>query len=121
MPASALAASPRKFVRLLGLTSTGWPRRISEDRLLSDHIVPVGELDPLPVTAADRRDFETILCTTTEQVVLSRARRDREGRLPGKSPLLRGQPDARYHRRNRPPTHAKIGRASCRERVCKYV
>jgi len=106
MPASALAASPRKFVRLLGLTSTGWPRRISEDRLLSDHIVPVAELDPLPVTAADRRDFETILCTTTGQVVLSRARRDNEGRLLGKSPLLRGHPDPRYVRRNRRPAHA---------------
>ncbi|NIJ31459.1 hypothetical protein FHT00_003439 [Sphingomonas insulae] len=106
MPASALAASPRKFVRLLGLTSTGWPRRISEDRLLSDHIVPVDELDPLPVTAADRRDFETILSTTTGQVVLSRARRDSEGRLLGKSPLLRGQPEARYVRRNRRPAHS---------------
>jgi len=106
MPASALAASPRKFVRLLGLTSTGWPRRISEDRLLSDHIVPVAELDPLPVTAADRRDFETILCTTTDQVVLSRARRDNEGRLLGKSPLLRGHPEPRYVRRNRRPAHA---------------
>lgn len=106
MPASALAASPRKFVRLLGLTSTGWPRRISEDRLLSDHIVPVAELDPLPVTSADRRDFETILCTTTHQVVLSRARGDNEGRLLGKSPLLRGQPEARYVRRNRRPAHA---------------
>ena len=106
MPASALAASPRKFVRLLGLTSTGWPRRISEDRLLSDHIVPVAEIDPLPVTAADRRDFETILCTTTTQVVLSRARRDNEGRLLGKSPLLRGQPESRYVRRNRRPAHA---------------
>ena len=105
MPASALAASPRKFVRLLGLTSTGWPRRISEDRLLSDHIVPVAELDPLPVTAADRRDFETILCTTTNQVVLSRARRDNEGRLLGKSPLLRGHPEPRYVRRNRRPAH----------------
>ncbi len=106
MPAAALAASPRKFVRLLGLTSTGWPRRISEDRLLSDHIVPTGELDPLPVTAADRRDFETILRTTTTQVVLSRARRDKEGRLLGKSPLLRGQPESRYVRRNQRPAHA---------------
>jgi hypothetical protein len=106
MPASALAASPRKFVRLLGLTSTGWPRRISEDRLLSDHIIPTAELDPLPVNAADRRDFETILCTTSGQVVLSRPRRDGEGRLLGKSPLLRGQPEARYLRRNRRPAHA---------------
>ena len=35
MPASALAASPRRFVRLLGLNSSRWPRGISEDRLLS--------------------------------------------------------------------------------------
>lgn len=106
MPASALAASPRRFVRLLGLTSTGWPRRISEDRLLSDHIIPTSELDPMPVSVADRRDFETILCTTTDQVVLSRARRGSEGRLLGKSPLLRGQPAEFYVRRNRRPAHA---------------
>lgn len=61
MPASALAASPRRFVRLLGLNSSRWPRAISEDRLLSDHIIPTAQLDPLPVNAADRRDFEPFL------------------------------------------------------------
>ena len=39
---------------------------LAEDRLLSDHIVPTAELDPLPVAAADRRDFATILATTGE-------------------------------------------------------
>ena len=92
MPASALAASPRRFVRLLGLNSSRWPRGISEDRLLSDHIIPTAELDPLPVGAADRRDFETILATTERQVVLSRARRDSDGRLLGRSTLLPGSP-----------------------------
>ena len=106
MPASALAASPRRYVRLLGLTSTGWPRAISEDRLLSDHIIPVSELEPLPVSEADRRDFETILRTTADQVVLSRARRDAEGRLLGRSSLLRGQPTETYVRRNQRATHA---------------
>ncbi len=106
MPASALAASPRPFVRLLGLTSTAWPRRISEDRLLADHIVPAGELDPLPVTLADRRDFQTILRTTRTEVVLSRARRDGEGRMLGKSPLLRGIGSEIYLRRNQRPAHA---------------
>ncbi len=67
MPASALAASPRRYVRLLGLNSSRWPRGISEDRLLSEHIIPTAELDPLPVGAADRRDFETILVTTERQ------------------------------------------------------
>lgn len=106
MPASALAASPRRFVRLLGLNSSRWPRGISEDRLLSDHIIPTTDLDPLPVGAADRRDFATILATSERQVVLSRARRDSDGRLLGRSTLLQGQPDEIYLRRNRVPDHA---------------
>ena len=107
MPASTLAASPRRFVRLLGLNSSRWPRGISEDRLLSDHIVPTAELDPLPVATADRRDFETILTTTETQIVLSRARRDDDGRLLGRSSLLlQAQPDEVYLRRNGVPKHA---------------
>ena len=106
MPASALAASPRRFVRLLGLNSSRWPRAISEDRLLSDHIISTAELDPLPVSAADRRDFETILATTECEVTLSRARRDADGRLLGRSPLLYGQPAEQYLRRNGVPEHA---------------
>ena len=106
MPASALAASPRPFVRLIGLNSSRWPRAISEDRLISDHIIPTSELDPLPVGAADRRDFETILATTAGQVVLSRSRRDSEGRLLGRSSLLGGQGAEIYVRRNAVPGHA---------------
>jgi hypothetical protein len=106
MPASALAASPRRFVRLLGLNSSRWPRGIAEDRLLSDHIIPTAELDPLPISAADRRDFATILATTEHEVVLSRSRRDSEGRLLGRSALLQGQPEDTYVRRNAVPTHA---------------
>jgi len=106
MPASALAASPRQFVRLLGLNSSRWPRGISEDRLLSDHIISTAELDPLPVGAADRRDFATILATTEGQVVLSRARRDSDGRLLGRSTLLQGLPKEIYVRRNGVPAHA---------------
>lgn len=106
MPASAIAASPRRFVRLLGMNSSRWPRSISEDRLISDHIIPTAELDPLPVGAADRRDFETILATTERKVVLCRSRRDSEGRLLGRSPLLYGQPEETYLRRNLVPDHA---------------
>ena len=107
MPASALAASPRRFARLLGLNSARWPRSIAEDRLLSDHIVPTTQLDPLPVATADRRDFETILATTESAVVLSRARRDEEGRLLGRSALLLRIPsDEIYLRRNGVPAHA---------------
>ena len=106
MPASALAASPRRFVRLIGLNSSRWPRGISEDRLIPDHIIPTSVLDPLPVNLADRRDFETILATTKDTVVLSRARRDSDGRLLGRSPLLAGRGDETYLRRNATPTHA---------------
>ena len=106
MPASALAASPRRFVRLLGLNSSRWPRAISEDRLIPDHIISTLALDPLPVNLADRRDFETILATTGDAVVLSRARRDSDGRLLGRSPLLAGRGDETYLRRNATPAHA---------------
>lgn len=106
MPASALAPSPRRFVRLLGLNSSRWPRGIAEDRLIPDHVIPTPVLDPLPVNLADRRDFETILATTTDIVVLSRARRDSDGRLLGRSPLLTGRGDEAYLRRNATPAHA---------------
>ena len=106
MPASALAASPRRFVRLLGLNSSRWPRSLSEDRLISDHVIPTAQLDPLPVNSADRRDFETILATTEDEVILSRARRDSEGRLLGRSPLLAAQSAETYLRRNATPHHA---------------
>lgn len=106
MPASALAASPRRFARLLGLNSSRWPRGISEDRLIPDHVIATTELDPLPVTLADRRDFETILATAKQQVVLSRARRDSDGRLLGRSPLLTDRGVETYLRRNAVPQHA---------------
>ncbi|WCM90608.1 PD-(D/E)XK nuclease family protein [Acidovorax sp. NCPPB 3576] len=106
MPAAHLAASPRRFVRLLGLNSSRWPRRASEDRLLSDHIVPSERFEPLPVSEADRRDFETILRTTQRQVMLSFSRRDGEGRLLGLSSLLQGMPLPEYMRRHRRADHA---------------
>ncbi len=107
MPANALAASPRPFVRLLGLNSARWPRAMVEDRLLSDHIVPTADLDPLTVAAADRRDFATILATTEREIVLSRARRGEDGRLLGRSTLLlQVEADDAYVPRNRVPAHA---------------
>ena len=101
-----LAAAPRPFVYLLGLNSQRWPHSISEDRLLSDHIIPTKELDPLPIPLADSRDFHTILATTKRQVVLSLARRDAEGRLLGRSGLLQGHREGTYLRRHRIPEHA---------------
>lgn len=109
MPASALAASPRHHVRLLGLNSSRWPRGISEDPLLPDHVLPARELDPLPIHRGDRRDFETILKTTRTEIVLSRARRDGEGRLLGRSPLLDPHAGEIYLRRHAIPSHAFSG------------
>jgi len=61
--AISLAAAPRPFARLVALNAGRWPRRISEDRLIPDHIIPIKDLDPLPVADADRRDFATILAS----------------------------------------------------------
>lgn len=104
-PAHSLAAAPRPFVRLLGLTSAAWPRRSGEDRLLPGHILAPEILEPVRIAAADRAAFDAILATTQNRVTLSRPRRDEEGRLLGRSPLLRGRTDD-YLRRNRTPPHA---------------
>jgi PD-(D/E)XK nuclease superfamily len=105
-PAAALAAVPRPFVRLIGLTSRAWPRRASEDPLLPDHIVPAHVLEPLPVHTADLRDFHTIRRTTARQLFCSRSRRDADGRLNGMSPLYPGTSPEVHRRRARIPEHA---------------
>ena len=105
-PAASLAADPRPWVRLVGLSSRAWPRHQAEDALLPNHIVDSSLLDPLPVHQADRRDFDTILKTTARQVVCSRARRDTQGRINGISPLYpRARPEI-YLQRARIPEHA---------------
>ena len=105
-PAAALAAVPRPFVRLIGLTSRAWPRHASEDPLLPDHIVPAHRLEPLPVHDADRRDFVSICRTTARQIFCSRSRRDAEGRLNGVSPLYPANPPEVHRQRARIPEHA---------------
>jgi hypothetical protein len=105
-PASALAAVPRPYVRLIGLTSRAWPRHGSEDPLLPDHIVSSHRLEPLPVHDADRRDFDTICRTTALQLVCSRSRRDAEARLNGVSPLYPANPPEIHRQRARIPEHA---------------
>jgi hypothetical protein len=103
--AMALASAPRPYVRLLALNTGRWPRGISEDRLIPDHIMPVDELDPLPIAAADRRDFATILAAA-KMVTASFSRRDVEGRLVGRSPLTTGMKKEVYLGRARIPQHA---------------
>ena len=104
----------------MSAVSTAWRARLHDrlGRLLPQRasvlipllVVGVGlglmVLDPLPVNLADRRDFETILATTADTVVLSRSRRDSDGRLLGRSPLLAGRGDETYLRRNAVPVHA---------------
>lgn len=102
--AISLASSPRPYVRLLALNIGRWPRRISEDRLIPDHIIPIDELDPLPVAGGDRRDFETIVASA-RSIALSFSRRDVEGRLLGRSPLI-GDQTTIYLSRGRTPEHA---------------
>ena len=82
MPAKSLAASPRRYVRLLGLNSRHWPRENTDDRLLTGPGLEdaAKALDPLPVADADRRDFTTICKTTTDSVTCSFARQDGDGK-----------------------------------------
>jgi len=100
MPASALAATPRPYVRLLGLNSGLWPRAGSEDRLLPSHIVSARDLEPESGPASERADFDAILGARPREAVLSCARRDSLGRHIGRSPLMQGfaapDPLARY-------------------------
>ena len=102
--AISLASSPRPFVRLLALNTGRWPRRISEDRLIPNHIIPLEELDPLPIADGDRRDYATI-AASARSVSISFSRRDVEGRLLGRSPLIGGLSET-YLSRGRTPEHA---------------
>jgi hypothetical protein len=102
--AISLAAAPRPFVRMVGLNSGRWPRGIYEDRLIPDLILPMEELDPLPIADADRRDFDTIIAAA-RQASASFSRRDVEGRQLGRSPLI-GEGERIYLSRARMPTHA---------------
>ena len=105
-PAAAIAAVPRPFCWLLGLTSRSWPRRAAEDPLLPNHVIAPDRLDPLPQHEADRRDFETIVHLAEREVVCSRARRDSEGRLNGISPLYPHEREETYLAQSRVPEHA---------------
>jgi hypothetical protein len=103
--AMALASAPRPYVRLLALNSGRWPRGISEDRLIPDHVMPIAKLDPLPIADADRRDFATI-AAAAKSVAVSFSRRDVEGRLLGRSPLVASMQEELYLGRARIPGHA---------------
>lgn len=102
--AIALASAPRPHVWMLALNAGRWPRRISEDRLIPDHVLPIDQLDPLPISDGDKRDFSTIVAAA-KSVAISFSRRDIEGRLIGRSPLVANL-EAQYLSRARIPEHA---------------
>ena len=110
-PASAIAAVPRPFTWLVGLTSRSWPRSAGEDPLLPDHVIEPSHIDPLPVHLADRRDFRSICDMTAIELICSRARRDSGGRLNGVSPLFPHNVQDVYLAQSREPEHAASARA----------
>lgn len=105
-PAFQLAAAPRPFVRLLGLTSRGWPRRPGEDALLPGHLLPPHELDADPPAVADRRAFAIICSSAAQSLVLSRSRRNAQGNLVSASPLVPLSAEGEFLARARTPGHA---------------
>jgi RecB family exonuclease len=105
-PASHLAAAPRPWVRLLGMTTRSWPRRTAEEPLIPSHILSRSALNPQPVAEQDRRAFHVITAHAFGGCVLSRSRRNAQGGLLSPSPL--GLQGARVQvlKRARIPQHA---------------
>ena len=105
-PASHLAAAPRRFVRLLGLTTRSWPRRAGEDPLVPSHILPRDALNSESVTEQDRRAYEIITAHSAGALVLSRSRRNAQGGLEAPSPLVPHGARTTALKRARVPAHA---------------
>src|SRR6185503_1524065 len=87
-PAGHLAAAPRPWVRLLGMTTRSWPRRAGEDPLLPSHVVSREALASESITDQDRRAFDVITAHAVGGCVLSRSRRNAQGGLQAVSPLV---------------------------------
>lgn len=103
-PASHLAASPRPFTRLLGLTSRSWPRSENDDPLIPDHILCRRRLRPVTTAERDRLHFEVIRAGTRTTLILSRPERSATGTILSPSALW---PTGQIVRkRDRIPEHA---------------
>lgn len=104
-PAAHLVGAPRRFVRLVGLAAGGWPRGLSSDPLLPNHILSLDEDQAPTRPQADRRSFD-LIARHAENLSLSFSRRNARGGLQTPSPLL--PPDLTPVRlaRQRIPEHA---------------
>ena len=103
-PASHLAASPRSWTRLLGLTSRSWPRSSDDDPLVPHHLLSRQTLHPVAISERDRAHFEVIRLSTRQELVLSRPQRSATGGLLSASALW---PESEIVRkRDRIPAHA---------------
>jgi hypothetical protein len=87
-PAAHLSAATRPWVRLLGLTAGAWPRCMTEDPILPQHIISTRAFGIDPVPEADRRAFAVIVASAHAGIVFSRSRRTSLGPRVGPSPLL---------------------------------
>jgi hypothetical protein len=103
-PASHLAASPRPFTRLLGLTSRSWPRLEDDDPLIPNHLLDRRTLHGLTTADRDREHFNVIRDGTRELLVLSRPLRNAKGGLLSPSALWPATETV--HKRDRIPDHA---------------
>ncbi|PBB17339.1 PD-(D/E)XK nuclease family protein [Mesorhizobium sp. WSM4313] len=104
--AADLVGAPRKYMRLLGLSSRSWPRGDNADPLLPEHVLNERELVDLPRLEHDRLTFEILTGHPNSKVTLSRSRRSAEGAFLAKSGLLQHRVAERLLSRTRTPEHA---------------
>jgi RecB family exonuclease len=103
-PAAHLAASPRRFVRMLGLTSGAWPRVEGEDPIIPDHILARRTLESVSITERDRQMY-VIIRNASAGLSLSRGRRSASGTVQSPSALWPANGERRLAR-TRIPLHA---------------
>lgn len=102
-PACHLAAAPRRYTRLLGLTARSWPRSEEDDPLLPHHLLDRRTLSPISITEEDDLHFNAI-ASQSEILVLSRSQRSARGTVQAASALWPAEEVVRG--RSRLPEHA---------------
>lgn len=103
--AEQLAAAPRRFVWMVGLTTSGWPRSSGLDPILPSYIIPAALVDADPVEQLDRRCLDNILAVA-EEAVLSSGRLSSDGKRVGSSPFMPPTPKVAILHRDDIAPHA---------------